>query len=83
MDLTVADILKASPLMGMSLMIFYMFIVGNKKDESLKQVIAQQTDVIRSLREDRLELLKIVRESSAVITKNTDFLVRLLKTKHF
>lgn len=77
MDVT--DFLKGFTNFGLSGMIFYMWYVNSKKETALQNVISQQVDVVNMLREERAEFVKIIRQASSTISRNSDQMERVEK----
>lgn len=77
----VAEFLKGFTNFGLSGMLFYMWYINSKKEGSLQQVISQQLDVIKMLREERAEFVKLLREATAAISRNSEIIEQYRRRK--
>lgn len=75
-----AELLKGVMNFGLSGMLFYMWYMNSRKENSLQRVIEEQVRDKEVMREDRAELLKTIRDQSTTLGRVGDMLERVEQT---
>lgn len=72
-----SELFKGFMNFGLAGMLFYMWYMQNRKETSLQDVIKDQIEEKRLMREDRNELVRTIREQSAMLGRVGDALQRV------
>lgn len=72
-----ADLIESVSKLGLGAVVFVIWYFDNKKIQGLQDIVKEQVEDKKVMREERNKLIQIVEDSAKLVQKATDVMVKL------